>query len=244
MVKEYSGQYKRTKYQNKQRRRMWGYLRPSEIPLLDKYLDKKSRDRVIFRLMYRMGLRVGEVVGEIYEYDVLEIKNDKPTGKKIHAKSTLPGIWTNDINFDTKSLTVKGKGDVIRIVPIPQDVWEDILKYLEIRNWNGKDNIQLIVRYKDNNKMTTSNVRDLWQKIKRKVGLRNDIRVHDLRHTAAMEFLRAGGDVRDLKEILGHSDLKITYLYTEKLQQESNIDSRKIMEKTGQIIKESKKEEK
>lgn len=213
---------------------MWGYLRPSEIPILDKYLNNEVRDKVIFRLMYRMGLREGEVVGGVYDYDVLDPENE---GEKLHAHSVLPGVWTDDINFDTKTLTVKGKGDLTRSVPIPPDVMDDILSYLKYRRWDGRTNVQLIVRYKDDKPMTTANVRKLWIKIKKEAGLRKNIRVHDLRHTFACNYLINGGDVRDLMSLLGHSDLKITYLYIEKIAEETNEDARKVMERSAYMIK-------
>jgi len=235
-MKQYSKEYKRTKYTSRQRRRMWGYLRPKEIPIVDNALKNKPRDRVLFKLMYRCGLRVGEVVGEEYEYKV-------GPKKDIEAHSVLPGIMTDDIDFGGKAININGKGDLKRIVPIPDDVFGDVMYYLhDYRRWGNK-NEQLIVRYKDDQPMTTANVRKIWTSLKNRMGLRKDIRVHDLRHTYAMEYLRAGGDPRDLMNLLGHSSLDITMMYVQRMEEESNVKARLIMKKMGENINDDTEKE-
>lgn len=224
MVKEYSSpKYKRTKYTARQRRRMWGYLRPSEIVSLDKAVDSRARDRVLFRLMYRCGLRVGEVVGEEYHY---EVKG------RVKAKSVLPGIMTHDIDFGAKNLLVHGKGDLNRTIPLPDKILNDIQHYLaRYRRWDGTSNIQLIVSHGAEEPIGTHNVRGIWSRIKKSIGLRSNVRVHDLRHTYAMEYLRAGGDARDLKNLMGHSSLDITMMYVERLEEETNVEARAVLNK-------------
>jgi site-specific recombinase XerD len=207
---------------------MWNYLRPAEISRLDAYLTNKIRDKVLFKLMYRCGLRVGEVVGEEYFYEVGDRK------KPIEAHSILPGIKTNDIDFESKGVLVHGKGDLDRNVPIPDDVVAEILHYLhQYRRWNGYDNVQLITKYKDDEPMGTANVRKIWRKVKKHLKLRKEVRVHDLRHTFAMEYLRNEGDIRDLMRLLGHSKVDITMMYVDRLESETNVDARRVMQKMG-----------
>lgn len=223
-MKEYSSPRYKRKVSSRQRRRMWGYLRPAEIVSLDKAIESRARDRVMFRLMYRCGLRVGEVVGEEYHYEV--------RGGKVKAKSVLPGIMTHDIDFGAKSLLVHGKGDLNRTVPLPDRVVDDIRHYLaRYRGWDRASNVQLIVSHGREEPIGTHNVRGIWRRMKKDIGLRENVRVHDLRHTYAMEYLRAGGDPRDLKNLMGHSSLDITMMYVERLEEETNVAARAVLNK-------------
>ena len=71
-------------------------------------------------------------------------------------------------------------------------------------------------------------VRDIVKKRCREAGISGNVRVHDLRHTAAMSRYNENKDVLDVKEFLGHSSLETTQIYLHVIDRKEDL--------TGQII--------
>ena len=172
------------------------YLTQDEsISLLTAILDdpestNKERDYCIVTLFLNCGLRLSELVG----------------------------ISLSDIDRDLRSLRVVGKGNKERIVYL-NDACRDALRaYMDVR---GKNLSQI----KDNNalflsrlgkRLSNKTVQWLVYKYLEAAGLEyKRFSTHKLRHTAATLMYQEGGvDVLALKEILGHSQLSTTQIYT------------------------------
>jgi site-specific recombinase XerD len=172
------------------------YLTQEEsISLLTAILDDpeaqyKERDYCIVTLFLNCGMRLSELVG----------------------------ISLSDIDRDLRSLRVVGKGNKERIVYLNDACRDALRKYLDCRGQN-------LTQIKDNNalflsrlgrRLSNKTVQWLVYKYLEAAGLEyKRFSTHKLRHTAATLMYQEGGvDVLALKEILGHSQLSTTQIYT------------------------------
>jgi len=152
------------------------------------------RDEALFTLLYGAGLRIGEALG-----------------------LTRDGITRGD------RITVTGKGNKQRNVPLLPIVRGVIEKYLEACPYalGGETPIFVGARgEKLNPAVAQRNLRSL----RRQLGLPDSVTPHALRHSFATHLLADGADLRSLQELLGHSSLSTTQLYTKvDAQQLSNV---------------------
>ena len=152
----------------------------------NKFLD--LRDRVLLEIAYGCGLRVSEI-----------------------ANLTL-----DQINFGLQIIRIVGKGKKERIVPFGKKALKALKDYLEIRDFllsklNKKTNyVFLNLR---GEKLTERGIRYIIKERGKKQGLFY-LHPHTLRHAFATHLLNAGVDLRSIQEMLGHSSLTTTEVYT------------------------------
>ncbi len=158
----------------------------SEIQeILNKNLTEIQR--VIIELLYGCGLRVSELVN----------------------------LKITDYNLNTKFLECTGKGSKERIVPLGNKAAEAINKYLPMREYivqkfNLNTKLLLI-----NGKGKTVTRQEVYEFIKAQgKELHKKISPHTLRHSFATHLIENGADLRVVQELLGHSDVSTTQLYT------------------------------
>ena len=147
-----------------------------------------QRDMLILELLYDTGVRVSELVN----------------------------IKINDINFKDKSIRILGKGNKERIVLFgvyALDILELYIKDGRVNLLNKKDNDYLILNARGCN-ITSRGVRLIIDNIIKKASLSIHISPHTLRHTFATHLLENGADLLTVKELLGHSSLSSTGIYT------------------------------
>jgi len=147
-----------------------------------------ARDRVMIELMYAAGLRVSELVG----------------------------MNLRDIDFETNSVRVSGKGSKDRSVPIYESCSLMILEYIELvrgGNSSNKDESALFL----NRRRTRMTRQAFWLRLKRvatKAGISSNITPHVLRHSFATHLLHGGASLRHVQELLGHANIATTQIYT------------------------------
>jgi len=150
------------------------------------------RDRSIMELFYSSGLRISE----------------------------LAGMNRGDVNFQARSLRVRGKGKKERIVPMTQNVAKWIQKYLDDprRYEEGKPHFQkdpdAIFLNKWGDRLTTRSIDRLFKTHLQKSGLARHITPHTIRHTIATHWLEHGMDLKTIQVLLGHASLGTTTIYT------------------------------
>jgi integrase/recombinase XerD len=122
--------------------------------------------------------------------------------------SEVIGARLSDLNLADRYLTVRGKGDKERIVPFGQPAAEALKQYLGLR----RDSSLCLFPGRNGHKLTRA---WLWHMIHRRF---KEIGVHAsphmLRHSCATHMMEAGANLRVVQEILGHSDISTTQLYT------------------------------
>ncbi|MDD5331248.1 MAG: tyrosine-type recombinase/integrase [Candidatus Nanoarchaeia archaeon] len=125
--------------------------------------------------------------------------------------SELVRLKISDINFGDKTLRVKsGKGNKDRITIISQKV----LGSLEGHIKGLGDSAEYLFPGHENNNLTTRNVQKIIQSAASRAGIKKKVTPHVLRHSFATHLLENGTDIRLIQELLGHSQLSTTQIYT------------------------------
>lgn len=153
------------------------------------------RDRALLETLYATGIRVSELIN----------------------------LKFSDLHEELKLLKVLGKGSKERLIPISDVAISWIKSYQEkvrdpllLKSGKYTDTIFL------NNRGGALTRQAVWQIIKRycqMAGIRKNVTPHTLRHTFATHLLENGADLRVVQEILGHSDISTTQIYTNLSQQ-------------------------
>jgi len=129
------------------------------------------------------------------------------TGMRV---SEIESLDTDDIDFTRKMVMVTGKGSKQRVVPVGNRAAEAILAY---RRRLSNDLAPLFVN-KNGTRLSARSIRRILNKIVAECGLNIPVSPHTLRHSFATHMLDSGADLRGIQEILGHSSLSTTQIYT------------------------------
>jgi integrase/recombinase XerC/integrase/recombinase XerD len=146
------------------------------------------RDRAMFELAYSCGLRAEEIVN----------------------------LDVGDPDFDSETLRTTGKGSKTRLVPIGEPAQRALRRYLEsARHALGPaaDESALFVSRRGR-RLSPSDVRRRLEKWVREAAVAGRISPHTLRHSFATHLLEGGADLRSIQELLGHSSVSTTQIYT------------------------------
>lgn len=155
---------------------------------------------------------------------LLDIQSDDPSDKRDLAMmeliyssglrlSELQGLDLMDIDLAYKEAKVLGKGNKQRIVPIGQQAITAIQHWLAIREqFSPKDNALFL--NKKGQRLSTRSIQLVMKKWGQKQALDSHLHPHKLRHSFATHLLEASGDLKAVQELLGHSNLATTQIYT------------------------------
>jgi integrase/recombinase XerC len=120
-------------------------------------------------------------------------------------------IRENDLNASQHVLRVKGKGNKERVIPVPSAAWQAIEGYLNAKKNVGNINANSYLFV--TNKGATMYPMMVWRLV-RKYLLHAEAHPHLLRHSYATHLLDHGADIHAIKDLLGHSNLAATQVYT------------------------------
>ncbi|MEM4330420.1 MAG: tyrosine-type recombinase/integrase [Candidatus Pacearchaeota archaeon] len=125
--------------------------------------------------------------------------------------SELINLEVNDLNFEEKIGYVRqGKGRKDRIFNIPQSLLLKLKEYVEEKKKEGEK----YLFGKNNKKISSRAVQKIVQRAAKKAGINKEVHPHTLRHSFATHLLESGVDIRKIQELLGHSNLSTTQIYT------------------------------
>jgi integrase/recombinase XerD len=145
---------------------------------------KNLRDKGILELLYATGLRASELIC----------------------------LTMNDVNLDVGFIKCFGKGGKERIVPLGETAGKVIRDYIA----KERPKVAIDILFLDNHSKKLSR-QGLWGIVKKyvkKSGVRGSASTHTLRHSFATHLLEHGADLRSVQEMLGHSDISTTQVYT------------------------------
>ncbi|MDG2918296.1 tyrosine recombinase XerC [Bisgaard Taxon 10/6] len=158
---------------------------------IGKLLDNHSnepidiRDRAMLELMYSSGLRLSE----------------------------LQGLDLNHVNLQSREVRVLGKGSKERILPVGHQALEAIRDWLRVRlRFNPTDDALFVSS--QGGRLTQRAIQKRMEIWGVKQGLSTHLNPHKLRHSFATHMLEASSDLRAVQELLGHSNLATTQIYT------------------------------
>ncbi len=136
--------------------------------------------------------------------------------------SELCDVRVSDLDFEEDFVKLFGKGSKQRIVPIGSELKINLSKYLKFRNELNTQEPYLFLS-KNMNQLDRSAI---FRIIKKSATLSDNalsVHPHTLRHSAATHMLEAGCDLRTLQELLGHTSVSTTKIYT-KLTKEFLVE--------------------
>jgi len=166
------------------------------LKLLDvKLTDNFSyRNKAMLELMYATGLRVSELVN----------------------------LKLQDIDFSEDIIRTFGKGSKERIIPIGDYAVEYLKKYIEEYRplMLKKATCEYLFLNNHGKKMTRQGFFKIIKKIAKENGIDKELSPHTLRHSFASHLLKYGADLRTIQELLGHSDISTTQIYTHVTNEE------------------------
>ena len=146
------------------------------------------RDHAVLELLYATGLRASEVTT----------------------------LRTGHVNFELGYLRVIGKGDKERVVPIGKAAQKSVQRYLEkVRPlWVKEQAHDSLFVSRLGRKLSRQTVWGILKRHAKLAGVKKKIYPHILRHSFATHLLENGADLRVVQELLGHSDISTTQIYT------------------------------
>lgn len=173
-------------------KRLPQFAQESEMRKLFELVDFNNefdgvRDQLILELLYATGMRRAELIG----------------------------LKTSSVNAEKKQIKVLGKRNKERIIPLNIEVAKLIQKYLQLREvefMSGVNDFLLLT-----NKGQPLYEAFVYRKVKKYLGATTSLEKnspHILRHTFATHLLNNGADLNAVKELLGHSSLAATQVYT------------------------------
>jgi site-specific recombinase XerD len=163
--------------------------------------------------------RLLKAAGERHEHDHwMDLRNVAMIGMMVGAGlrvSEVCGLDVGDVAINARSgqATVRrGKGLKERRVPLKRDLREALAAYLEKRPRTAKGETALFLS-NSGRRLAARDVQRLIRATARRAGIGRDVTPHTLRHTFATRFLRKGGDLATLQDILGHANIATTSRY-------------------------------
>lgn len=126
--------------------------------------------------------------------------------------SELCNLMLEDISWSDKFLTVKGKGQKTRIIPFGEVAEEALQKWLALRDTYTDETYPYVFISKRGKSLTPRAVEYRFKSVGLKAGI--NLHPHMLRHSFASHLLESSGDLRAVQELLGHSNISTTEIYT------------------------------
>ncbi|WP_108669701.1 tyrosine recombinase XerC [Peribacillus acanthi] len=170
------------------------FLYEEEIEVIFNSVDASSelgkRDLALLELLYATGIRVGECTG----------------------------IQLKDLDFSLETVLVHGKGKKDRYVPFGSKAKKALLDYINVARNKlvgqlDADHGKLFVNFRGA-PLTSRGVRFVLSTLIETASVKGKIHPHVLRHTFATHLLNNGADLRSVQELLGHSEISSTQIYT------------------------------
>ena len=165
-----------------------------------------SRDDAIIEMLFSTGLRISELVA----------------------------LNRDNVNLKSREFSVIGKGRKVRLVFITERATKLLERYLDLRTdnfyplflnskWRGNP----LEKNGECRRLSRTSIEIMVRDRGRKAGITRPVTPHVLRHTFATTLLRKGADIRSVQEMLGHSNISTTQIYTHV----ANADLKKVHEK-------------
>ena len=167
------------------------FLNDDEVNLLLNFYNgdtKKSiRNKAIINILYSCGLRVSELIN-------LKIDN---------------------INNSDYLIKVCGKGNKERLIPIRKEAYNDLINYID----NVRSKIIIVDKKylfltNGGKKISRQLVNQILDKAAKECNIDKPVHPHTLRHSFATQLINNGASLRIVQELLGHSNLETTQIYT------------------------------
>lgn len=182
-----------TFHSTKLKRKLPAVLSFEEINKILELPDVKSilglRDKALLEVAYSSGLRVSEIIN----------------------------LKINDIYFDDEILRILGKGNKTRLVPIGSFAQQWLKKYLKDSRPSLEKRMKsanYVFLNRRGTKLSRMGIWKIFNQYSSEAKIEKEIHPHTFRHSFATHLIEGGADLRAVQEMLGHSDISTTQIYT------------------------------
>ena len=159
------------------------------IGSIDLSIENGERNRTIIECLYSCGLRVSELIN--------------------------PKI--SEINFSDEYIRIIGKGNKQRITPINNNLikfFNNYINHIRSKIKINRKNIDYLFLNRRGTKISRVLVFNIVKEACKKAGIKKNISPHTFRHSFATHLVEGGADLRAVQEMLGHSNITTTEIYT------------------------------
>jgi integrase/recombinase XerC len=144
------------------------------------------RDAAMLELMYSSGLRLAELVS----------------------------LNVGEVDLAGGSVTVTGKGNKTRVLPVGRQAREAVQRWLQVRVQLAAGEERALFVSQRGGRLTPRSIQQRFRQWGIKQGIDSRVHPHKLRHAFASHLLESSGDLRAVQELLGHADIATTQVYT------------------------------
>ncbi|MBU5482910.1 site-specific tyrosine recombinase XerD [Clostridium sp. MSJ-11] len=148
--------------------------------------EKGLRDKAMLEVMYATGVKVSELLN----------------------------ITIFDINLKLSYIKCKGSKNKERVIPIGSYAVNCLNDYLNIRSSLNSNNLDYLFLNLQSSKMTRQGFWKIVKGYAKLSGIKKEINSYTLRHSFAVHLLQNGADIKSVQELLGHSDMTTTQIYS------------------------------
>lgn len=187
-----------------------GVLKDVKTPKRTKSLPKSLNEDEVQRLIHAMD---GSSNGSTHHSEFLKLRNKVilallySSGLRV---SELVTLRTDSVDLHERTLRIRGKGEKDRIVLFDDETKEILEGYLVKRSCNSE---YLFVN-RSGNHLTPRYIQMMIKDYAKAAGIKKRVTPHILRHSFATHLLKNGVDIRAIQQLLGHSNLSTTQIYT------------------------------
>jgi len=144
------------------------------------------RDRALLELLYSSGLRLAEIAN----------------------------VNIGDCHLGEATVTVTGKGEKMRLVPVGSCALQAIECWLKVRSERALENESALFVSQRGKRISHRAIQQRVKQMGQQQGISQPLHPHMLRHSFASHLLESSGDLRGVQELLGHANLSTTQVYT------------------------------
>ena len=186
------------------------YLNEIKTPKRTKSLPKSLNEIEVENLINAVEC---DVIDDTVSQKIMKLRNKLilallySSGLRI---SELVTLFTKDVDLDERTMRIRGKGEKDRIVLFDNDAKKLIEEYLELRKFDA----DYLFLNRFNKPLTPRYIQMMIKKYADLAGIKKKVTPHILRHSFATHLLKNGVDIRVIQQLLGHSDLSTTQIYT------------------------------
>ncbi len=148
--------------------------------------ERQLRDKAILEMLFSTGLRVSELCS-----------------------------LDSDLDLSRDELSVRGKGDKVRVVFLSEAAKDAVKAYLKARKDMGEALFVNIAKGRERGeRLTPRSIERIMKTYAAKAGITKKVTPHVLRHSFATDLLSNGADIRSVQQLLGHASINTTQIYT------------------------------
>jgi site-specific recombinase XerD len=151
--------------------------------------------------------------------------------------SELLSLTITDVDYQQGLIKVMGKGKKERLVRIGNNARQQLWRYMLLRDIKAPPHVQTLWLSEEMRPFTKNGMLLVMHRLGKRAGIRIRCSPHTFRHTFAVSYLRAGGDIFTLQQLLGHSSLEMVKRYSRTLNSDDALKAHQQFSPVDRLLK-------